>query len=700
MKIVTIDSETRSCANLKVTGAYNYAHHPSTRVLMWAWSYGLELTAPVKHWTNPDFYEDPKQDEHALSQLFNYAKDKDVYFLAHNAFFDRHIWNQVFVKQHGAPEVPLDRWLCSQAQAEASTLPGGLDKAAEMLGIRGKVDQGKKLIAMLCDGNNAWTDKCVEAMPAFVEYGRQDIRVCRELFVKTRPLNAQEWSEYHDNEVINDAGLPINAKFARAAAAFSVVEKQYLDQEMHKLTGGFLKGIFSQNKPQYIDRLLEGNVTDTAAELIEATTIPDGDDSYKRSFARRVREEFDLILAQDHAAEDLGDETFSQVLDFLNLCKNAGTTAAKYQKMYDVGGDTQCVRGTYKFNGAKQTGRASSRGGINLQNLAREVLSKVPQDILDVQYNMTIAFEHGDVQAEAEALREEYGSLQRVLKGTVRSAIMPSSPDEEVASYDLKQGEARVCPWQTGIADHMMEKFTRDVDFYTIVATELFGRKVTKDERQAGKVVHLAAQFLGGAPSIIATGKSYGLDITVKQAEDFKNKWRKDNSWAPKFGRKLKDATFNALEHPGRWFSAGKMRYIFAPKLMGGTLLCQIPSGRFLCYRKAKIGTKTWKDGRTSPSITYERATKVRRHLWQGLLIENCTQATQADLLRHFIERALRQKMPVRGHTHDELIMVTHKRDTARITDEVLDMMRTDLPSWAAGMPMDGEATIAPFHTK
>ena len=53
---------------------------------------------------------------------------------AWNVSFERHIWERVCVPRMGWPPVPRWQWRCAMAKARAFALPGGLAKAADVLG--------------------------------------------------------------------------------------------------------------------------------------------------------------------------------------------------------------------------------------------------------------------------------------------------------------------------------------------------------------------------------------------------------------------------------------------------------------------------------------------------------------------------------------------------------------------------------------
>ena len=162
-EIAFIDSETRSLLDVTVTGAYKYAKHHSTENLVWGYVFddgSGDIWSPAWAWGNSEV---SRADPTSPNALLDHVQ-KGGYVVAWNAFFDRHIWNEVMVKKYGWPVLPLEQVFCAQAQAEANNLPGGLSKACECLGTPYRKDpKGSQLIAQLSAGDKAtWNSEAFE----------------------------------------------------------------------------------------------------------------------------------------------------------------------------------------------------------------------------------------------------------------------------------------------------------------------------------------------------------------------------------------------------------------------------------------------------------------------------------------------------------------------------------------------------------
>lgn len=135
-----IDFETGSAADLRKTGVYPYATHPSTRVWVMSWRVGDE--DPIKRWRPGD--KDP-------TALLQHVAAGGV-VVAHNAAFERTIWNwhlRVRVVPHW-PELRIAQQDCTMARAAVLGIPSGLDDAGHILGANTTKSREGKAVMMKC----------------------------------------------------------------------------------------------------------------------------------------------------------------------------------------------------------------------------------------------------------------------------------------------------------------------------------------------------------------------------------------------------------------------------------------------------------------------------------------------------------------------------------------------------------------------
>jgi DNA polymerase len=111
MPILHRDYETRGTINLKKSGAWRYASHPSTDV--WCCAYAVD-DGPVQLWLAGD---------PVPPAWLEAASSDDWLVAAHNDAFERRIEQHIMGPRYGWPLVLVERHRCTMAQALAVALP-------------------------------------------------------------------------------------------------------------------------------------------------------------------------------------------------------------------------------------------------------------------------------------------------------------------------------------------------------------------------------------------------------------------------------------------------------------------------------------------------------------------------------------------------------------------------------------------------
>ena len=145
------------------------------------------------------------------------------------------------------------------------------------------------------------------------------------------------------------------------------------------------------------------------------------------------------------------------------------TSVAKYAKMLEIQREGK-IRNTLVYHGAS-TGRWASRGGLNLQNIARPTISDEEIE-----------------QAIPAVFNGAKGSM-RELSSLVRSAIV-APRGKTFVDVDFSSIENRVGVYLAGQKDKV-ELFRKGLDEYKVFASESLYHvpyeDVTKDQRQIAK---------------------------------------------------------------------------------------------------------------------------------------------------------------------------------------------------------------------
>lgn len=700
------DSETRSPIDVTKHGAYRLAEHPASDCTVWSFAFDDEpfgtVWSPSWAWGQTEgITADPEP-----TRYLDFIEDGG-YFIAWNANFDRLMWNKIMVPKYGWPELRLEQVLCAQALAEGNNLPGQLEKAAECLRTGYKKDPaGKRLISLLAHGTrDDWSpreNETPQRMGHFRSYCLKDTLAMRDVWGECRPFTIGEWNEYHASERINDRGVAVDDEFAAQAARFAAAETRDLNREIVEVTGVEMTVTNHVKKALWLYEML---APDEALQLAawRPPKKKGGKDRYSCDSATRA-----IVLEainQPEHAELFEDGNRERIIRFLEIVEAGNATAVhKFAAIRDRATAGR-VHGLYSFDGAGQTGRFSSRG-VQAHNLIRDPVDKANSDrALDAI---------DDIMAgrDADELVREFGfPISRLLARLIRPTFI--APNGRVLVWgDYEQIEGRGLPWLAAspAAEKKLELFRSGVDVYRETAGDIAGKpadEVTDFERQAlGKVPELSLGFGGGVGALMTMGRNYGVVLPRDEAQAIVYRWRAANPWAEVYWSQLTRAIAGAYGDPGAAYTAGRVRYVFVPNLMRGTLVAILPCGRWLLYPQFKREWAEWEDRHGVKRQGY-RMSCVRGFsggygrvgLWHGVFAENNTQASAASVLRVAIVRAEERDLEPVLHTHDELATECDTADIQRQT-AALQAAMLDPIEWAAGLPLAVEIEHGPYYTK
>ena len=149
--LAIIDFETRSRVDIKTAGSDLYAQDPSTDILCMGAVFSDDDDNRKFLWY-PERYG--LNGIGSISHFFLALRkhiDEGGLVAAHNARFDQHIWECIAVNEYGFPELRLNDWYCTAAQARVNALPASLDRATQALDtkFRKSKNEGLRLIQYL-----------------------------------------------------------------------------------------------------------------------------------------------------------------------------------------------------------------------------------------------------------------------------------------------------------------------------------------------------------------------------------------------------------------------------------------------------------------------------------------------------------------------------------------------------------------------
>lgn len=683
---LSLDFETKSRVNLKTAGLDRYARDESTRVLM----LGFAVDDFPCHLWEPHKEQMPER-------LRCLLENPDVTIHAFNAAFERAILLHVL-----GIDVPLERFVCTQAMAVSLALPNDLDRCAKD-GLRlpdtmQKDARGKALIKLFCEPNkqnkknpqewNDWTTHPTE-WEEFCVYCKQDVDVERKIYsilIRYLPDIADMRRLWCMGQRINERGVYVDMGIVRGAQIVADQTKATLLRKMSELSG-----------------LGNPNSTSQVLPWVAARGYP-----YNNMRKERV------IMALDdqlHIRKKLTKECIA----FLEMRQQAAkTSSTKLAAMERAVADDGRLRQMFAFRKASRTGRYGGRV-VQLQNLPRPH-KEVEKFLAEAREILR--------DADAEMCAAVFTSPLDVVSSSIRSTLCAPRGRKLVVA-DLAAIELCVLAWLTGCA-FWLDVLRKKLDPYKAFGVHFLNKAyelITKIERNWCKPGALGAGYrLGGGflrtdknGDIVKTGlwgyaESLGVKLTKEQSATAVTVYRDLSPEIVNFWYDLESATLEVIRDQQSRQVRGLVIDIRAPFLR-----IRLPSGRRLHYLRPKIETRRVLGGMEDDGVTpkYFNATNmtyegldqtsnkwVRMATHGGKLTENVVQAIALDVLNEGMEEAEERGFETVVHVHDENATECDEGDGEHCLAKLIECMVMIRKPWMEGLPLAAAGYEAPFYKK
>lgn len=651
-----VDFETFSACDIKSSGAYRYSIDPSTEALCFSF---IEAEDPLQEpflWL-PD---DP----------FPIKRYTDFKFAAHNAEFEVYIWRNVMTRLYGWPKCPPpSRWIDTAAICRHRGYPGKLENAGHALKLtKQKNMDGHRVMLKLSkprkptknNPSTRWTPENAAAdFEKLYDYCCDDVLSERDILLLLEPLPPQEQQVWEQNLKINLRGVSCDPYLADRVVKLKDYHLDQLNKKMAIATGGKIQ-----------------KTTQTAA-LTKFLKFP----SLSREFLEQKADAFIRTPKQREIVN-------------LRLAASRTSTSKFDALLASYNPKDYLMHGVLMYHAASQTGRF---GGSIIQphNLPRP---KLGQD--EVERALDMFYDDMDIMHLYEKLDATYGDkIMDLFSDMVRSAIMCRDGNLLCVS-DYANVEARILAWE---ADEtiLLKDFRAGVDPYLGMASDIYRRKITKQEkfeRSLGKACVLGAGFGMSGYKFWITCNSWGIPIDLELAEKcikiYRNRHKKIvNMWYD-LNEKVLDCVDNHVA-----VEAGKSmwRMVNWPR---PALECTLPSGKTAYYPEPEIRQvpAPWDDEKIIDQLYYKTwDNKINRFVsvstYGAKLVENITQGVAAELLKHALKEIEAEQIPVVLHVHDEIIADVEDRKAEEVLKIMTEIMSTP-PSWAKGLPLAAEGFI------
>jgi DNA polymerase len=754
--MITLDFETRSAADLLKWGARRYAFDTSTQALCLAWSFDQEDEIHLWHRDHPWIEKSERPDE-----LIERIRDGEP-VEAHNAGFEFAIWNISLRREFPEFDVDLqlEQLFCSAAKASCLSLPRALEDAVKALGLPDhKIADGKRLINKLGkpmirrgknkgDGVILFCEEEEEHRKNWV-YCQGDVKAERGLSNFCPEMTEREREYWLMDMRMNLRGITLDRHAAKEAFDLAKIEADRLNEELSVITSGdvqkgsqrarFLKWINGKLVELEQDPL-PNTKADTLSFKLDGVPTKAGDEA-REAAEGPMKEKWD----------GLGEEG-NRVARGMRICMEVNrSSVAKYKRMLQSVCPDNRLHDIMLYNGADRTGRWAGKG-VQPHNFVRGYgagYKGLTSDGLD---------EMGDAWRDILSLDRElitmmWGEPMVALAKACRGALIASSGMDLYAA-DFNAIEARKLAWLSGCAA-MLDMFTPGKDIYCDMASGIYGRLITKadkNERNLGKKAILGLGYAMGWEKFQATvWADEGIWLEDEFCQMVVKIYRKDKyPEVPMLWRDSERAAIAAVTQGGEHycggdeFGIGSVSYFMSDD--GNFLHCRLPSGRLLAYLYPRVSMRvTYRfaalNARGRPTtVNFPAKKKVPQHQvrwhaeklaekqfktllpdapesfvsphlsfmgrdtytkqWKrcgthgGSLVENYDQASSRDLLAEAMLRVDQLlDFDLLLSIHDEVIAEAAK---GTCTVKEFEAIMSEVPIWAPGMPITAEGWVGP----
>lgn len=647
MREIGIDIETYSSNDLKSCGVYKYVEAPDFTILLFAYSVDR---GPV---TCCDFAQGETLPENVVEALC----DPGVVKTAFNAAFERVCISHYF----GWPLMDPAQWRCTMVRAARMGLPLSLGQCGEVLRLAdGKMKEGAALIRYFSVPNRGKRHLPADApdrWEVFKKYCIRDVEVEQAILAKVRRLEIPAFDEelYTVDQRINDRGVMIDAQMVANAARFDDDYKAELLKEAQQISG-----MENPNSPAQIKQYIH-----------QATGLP------IQSLNKKDLDDIEKQL-----------KYWPKPRRVLEIRREMGKTSnKKYPAMLQCVCQDGRIHGLLQFCGAARTGRWAGRL-VQIQNLPQNHL----QD-LDYARQLVKAGDLADFELN-------YSNPTQVLSELIRTAFI-AKPGCTFHVCDFSAIEARVIAWIAG-ENWVLDVFRKGGDIYCATASQMFGVPVEKhganaELRQKGKIAVLALGYGGGIGALENMGGSK-MGLTEREEKEIIQKWRDANPRIVKFWATVEAAAMKALK-TGE--STTIHRGIEVAKRWG-MLTITLPSGRIVCYPRARIGTEYGDSWRGDHEIIEYEGLNQTTKKWEairtygGKLTENIVQSVARDILGIVILRAEAAGLKIVFHIHDEIVV---EAEPGQTLEDVTAIFSQPI-DWCKDLPLKGAGYTTPYYLK
>jgi DNA polymerase len=271
-------------------------------------------------------------------------------------------------------------------------------------------------------------------------------------------------------------------------------------------------------------------------------------------------------------------------------------------------------------------------------------------------------------------------------KKALKNAVM--APEGHIViNCDSSQIEARILVWLAG-QDDVVEQFRKGEDVYSIFASDVYGRPVSKAdpvERFVGKTCILGLGYGTGALKLQHTLKTTppGAVVDEEESKRIVGVYRTKNHAVIDLWREGDEAIATMAD----WGNSKPFYYGQHHCLIIEKQGVRLPNGLYIRYPGLKYDTSEAK----GKYVYFSRKGPVS--LWGGTLVENVVQALARIVVGQQMLQ-IRSRYPVKLTVHDAAVVVVPEAEKDEALAYIVERM-SEPPAWASGLPVSCEAKFA-----
>lgn len=272
-------------------------------------------------------------------------------------------------------------------------------------------------------------------------------------------------------------------------------------------------------------------------------------------------------------------------------------------------------------------------------------------------------------------------------KKALKNAVIP--PDDHVImNVDSSQIEARILAWLAG-QDDVVEQFARGDDVYSVFASKVFNREVSKKtptERFIGKTCVLGLGYGTGWLKLQHTLKTSppGASLSDDECKRIVKVYRGVNDKVIKLWEKCD----KALADIANWNEEREPYYLDKHQAVIVTKEgLKLPNGLMIYYPELK---SKMENGRKK--FTY-KSRQGTISIWGGSVVENVVQALARIVIGEQMIKCKTKLRPVLT-VHDAIVCIAKEEEKDEALKFLTDVM-SQPPEWAKGLPVTCEGDYA-----